>query len=137
MHIRKPAILAGGAALALVVGLGSGLLAVSPVDRAVAHAPGLASKADLLPAPEAAGPTQSAPAAAPMRAYAQRFPQASPQYAQQAAHDEPAAIAWPDERAAPAPVDEPQPDENGTRDVAYPPASPPYAFGPPGDDRPD
>ena len=133
MHFRQRAILAGGAVLALTIGVGAGLLAVAPVNNAMAHAPSLMAKPEILPAAEAPAPTPAAspePAPIAVVAYAQpaAVPRAQhPQYAQQAARDDPAAIAWPDERAAPAPVDEPQRDEaEGPRDAAYPPP-PPYA----------
>lgn len=134
MHLRQRAILAGGAVLALTIGVGAGLLAVAPVNNAMAHAPSLMAKAEILPAAEAPAPAPTAPpepAPIAVAAYAEpaSVPRTQrPQYAQQAGRDDPAAIAWPDERAAPAPVDEPQRDEaEGPRDVTYPPSPPPYA----------
>ena len=136
MNIRRRAILAGGAALALAVGIGAGVMAVSPVNKAVAHAPGLTAQADVLPAAEASMPTPAvtppaAPASMPVAAYAEPAEAERaqpPQYAQQVARDDPAAIAWPDTKAAPAPVDESQgPEVDGVRDVFYPPPPPPDA----------
>jgi hypothetical protein len=121
-------ILAGGATLALLVGLGFGALAVAPVSRAVAHAPSLTVKPAFLPAAEAPGPAPALAHVQPAKARSHPYPQ----YAQQAARDDPATIVWSDERAAPAPRDQPQADydETGTRDVPYPPP-PPDADGPP------
>jgi hypothetical protein len=143
MNIRRPAILAGGAALALAIGLGAGVLAVAPVNKAVAHAPGLTAKADFLPAAEAPAATPAAQAPVAVAAYAQPAEVRRAehvQYAQQAAGDDQAAIASPDERVASAPAHQPQgAEEDGVRDVPYPPPPPsdaqpddhgPLAYGP-------
>jgi hypothetical protein len=133
MNVRQPAILAGGAVLALTIGVGAGVLAVAPVNRAVTRGPGLTAKADLLPAAEApaATPAAQAPIAVAASAQPAEVRRAEHvQYAQQAARDDQAAIAWPDERSAPAPADEPQgAEEDRAREAPYPT--------PPPDSQPD
>jgi hypothetical protein len=141
MQVKQPVILAGGAALALTIGIGFGFLAVAPVSKAVAHAPGLTAKVDLLPAAEAQLPAATPPTSRPIAAAAYPEPVLVPrarntqevQYAQQAARDDLADVAWPDEKVAPAPRDEPQDvDEDGPREMPSRPPPPPYAYGPPG-----
>jgi hypothetical protein len=138
-QLSQPKLLAGGAAAALVIGLGFGLLARAPIDRAMAHTatrPTPAITPSLTVERISAGSQGSGPITAGVYPSADAFP-APPRPPQATPQD--STLASSDEQ--PVAYDETQPPRDGAeardqeRALDYPPPPPPS--GSRGDDGPE